>query len=230
MAAALHPDGRRRHVSGIQIADAERNSSYWKANEAQTPDTALFFLATAKPDYLSVAPGGSAYMTDSALLPRGRKSSASAARAVIPASYPRRLSHLLPAGLHRPQLSEVLERLLDIHEDHGVQGPDEADRHGSGLPDNNYLSNEVRVPVTLMETNACSPLATNAIRGNIWDNFSSESYKNLPSVGKVMIHDPFTGAPSWYDMPGGGRGYTRPASLISLWSTAPYLQNNSVVT
>ena len=29
-------------------------------------------------------------------------------------------------------------------------------------------------------------------------------------------------------MPGGGRGYTRPASLVSLWSTAPYLQNNSV--
>ena len=79
-----------------------------------------------------------------------------------------------------------------------------------------------------METNACSPLATNAIRGNIWDNFSSESYKNLPSVGKVMIHDPYTGEPSWYNMPGGGRGFTRPASLISLWSTAPYLQNNSV--
>ena len=29
-------------------------------------------------------------------------------------------------------------------------------------------------------------------------------------------------------MPGGGRGYTRPASLVSLWSTAPYLQNNTV--
>jgi hypothetical protein len=29
-------------------------------------------------------------------------------------------------------------------------------------------------------------------------------------------------------MPAGGRGYTRPASLISLWSTAPFLQNNSI--
>jgi hypothetical protein len=29
-------------------------------------------------------------------------------------------------------------------------------------------------------------------------------------------------------MPAGGRGYVRPASLISLWSSAPYLQNNSV--
>ena len=29
-------------------------------------------------------------------------------------------------------------------------------------------------------------------------------------------------------MPGGGRGYVRPASLVSVWSTAPFLQNNSV--
>ena len=29
-------------------------------------------------------------------------------------------------------------------------------------------------------------------------------------------------------MPAGGRGYTRVPSLISLWSTAPFLLNNSV--
>jgi hypothetical protein len=29
-------------------------------------------------------------------------------------------------------------------------------------------------------------------------------------------------------MPAGGRGYTRPPSLVSLWSTAPFLLNNSV--
>jgi hypothetical protein len=37
----------------------------------------------------------------------------------------------------------------------------------------NFLSTDLRVPVTLLQTNACSPLATNAIRDNIWDNFSS---------------------------------------------------------
>jgi len=92
----------------------------------------------------------------------------------------------------------------------------------------NFLSTELRVPVTLLETNACSPLATNAIGGNIWDNYSSQSYKDLPSVGKFTVHHPLTGKPWEYDMPAGGRGYTRPASLISLWSTAPFLLNNSV--
>ena len=37
-----------------------------------------------------------------------------------------------------------------------------------------------------------------------------------------------TGEAKPYQMPDGGRGYTRPASLISLWSTAPFLLNNSV--
>jgi hypothetical protein len=100
-----------------------------------------------------------------------------------------------------------------------------------GAPDfleGNYLSSELRIPVTLLQTNACSPLASNAIAGNIWDNFSSQSYKQLPSVGEITVHDPFTGAPRTYAMPAGGRGYTRPPSLVSAWSTAPFLVNNSL--
>jgi hypothetical protein len=92
----------------------------------------------------------------------------------------------------------------------------------------NYLSSDARIPVTLLRTNACSPLATNALRDNIWDNFSSESYKTLPSVGTVTFYDPYTGEQFPYQMPAGGRGYTRVPSLISLWSTAPFLLNNAV--
>lgn len=94
--------------------------------------------------------------------------------------------------------------------------------------DGNYLSTELRVPVTLLQTNACSPLATNGIGGNIWDNFSSQSYKELPSVGPYTVHHPITGEPRQFQMPGGGRGYTRPASLISVWSTAPFFLNNAL--
>ena len=64
--------------------------------------------------------------------------------------------------------------------------------------DDNFLSNDCRVPVTLLQTNACAPLATNAIAGNIWDNFSSASYKDLPSVGAITVYDPFTGEPQQY--------------------------------
>ena len=63
---------------------------------------------------------------------------------------------------------------------------------------------------------------------DIWDNFSSASYKALPSVGSVKVRNPLNKAETDFTLPGGGRGFTRPASLVSAWSTAPFLQNNSV--
>ena len=94
--------------------------------------------------------------------------------------------------------------------------------------ENNYLSTDARIPVTLLRSNACSPLATNAIRGNIWDNFSSSTYKALPSVGTITVQHPFTGERRPYPMPGGGLGYTRVPSLVSIWLTAPFLVNNQL--
>ena len=82
------------------------------------------------------------------------------------------------------------------------------------------------MPVTLLRTNACSPLATNAIRGNIWDNFSSSTYKDLPSVGRITVQDPFTGERWRYLMPGGGRGFTRVPSLVGRVVHGPFLLNN----
>jgi hypothetical protein len=96
--------------------------------------------------------------------------------------------------------------------------------------ENNFLSTDARIPVTLLRTNACSPLATNAIRGNIWDNFSSSTYKDLPSVGAITVQDPFTGERWHYKMPGGGVGFTRVPSLISEWANAPFLINKRIGT
>lgn len=99
----------------------------------------------------------------------------------------------------------------------------------------NFLSNEIRIPITLVGTNSGRAVATNAMRGQMWDNFSSETYKNLPPVGEVRFFNPFSGKPSdrWgnndsYAPPGNGPGYYRPASLISLWATGPYLHNNTL--
>ncbi|PYR79939.1 MAG: hypothetical protein DMF87_10190 [Acidobacteria bacterium] len=50
----------------------------------------------------------------------------------------------------------------------------------------------------------------------------------MPSVGSIKVRHPVTGAEYDYPLPAGGRGYIRPASLISVWSTAPFLQNNTV--
>ena len=216
-------------TSPIEIAYCRQASSYWNANELQTPYTGLFFMVTAKPDYLAKAPGGAAFMNDAALLPRGKEVFAErCARCHSSKLPPKAFTDFFKPGCIGPNY-------LKCWNDYWAWT--KTDEFKTGMKqivnqpdflDNNFLSTEVRVPVTLLETNACSPLATNAIRNDIWDNFSSESYKNLPSVGAVTIHDPYTYQPKQYQMPAGGRGYTRPASLISLWSTAPFLQNNSV--
>jgi hypothetical protein len=92
------------------------------------------------------------------------------------------------------------------------------------------LSDDKRYGINQIGTNAARALGTNAGRGNIWDQFSSETYKELPSVGRLTnLYNPRDPTkPIEFDMPGGGRGYYRTASLTSIWATAPYLHNNSV--
>ena len=105
---------------------------------------------------------------------------------------------------------------------------------GDPLTDNhpfwkeNFLSTDIRVPVTLVGTNSGRAMATNAIHESVWDNFSSTTYKELASVGLVTYTNPFTGVEQTYQAPAGGRGYYRPASHISLWATAPFLHNNTL--
>jgi hypothetical protein len=216
-------------ISPIEIAVAERNSAYWKATEAMTPATALFLVKASAPHLLKDAPGGARHLTtDQAVLDRGKRVFADTCARCHSSKAPKPAEGLDPTGCNGPGYLACWNRYWDWTKTDAFKQQMRTIVAAPDFLDGNYLSTELRVPVTLLRTNACSPLATNALAGNIWDNFSSQSYKNLPSVGKITVHDPFTGAPQSYDMPAGGRGYTRPASLVSLWSTAPFLLNNSV--
>ena len=84
--------------------------------------------------------------------------------------------------------------------------------------------------MTVIGTNIARAVGSNATRGHIWDQFSSDTYKALPPVGtlKGLYNPRDAGRPIAFDVPGGGRGYYRTASLTSIWATAPYLHNNSV--
>jgi mono/diheme cytochrome c family protein len=216
-------------ISPIQIAVAERNSSYWRATEAGTFDMAQFFLTAGRPDHLKNAPGGAKYLTeDAATVDRGKLVFAETCARCHSSKQPPKAAGLDPGGCSGPGYMTCWNKYWASTKTADYKAQMRAIVQAPDFLDGNYLSAEFRVPVTLLQTNACSPLATNAIAGNIWDNFSSQTYKTLPSVGSVTIYDPFTGAPSSYTLPGGGRGFTRPPSLVSVWSSAPYLLNNSV--
>ena len=221
--------GGTQRISPIRLEDAQKHSAYWQATEAQTIYMARFLLASSWPHYLRDAPGGPTYLTaDDATLKRGKIAFAERCARCHSSNIPD-----LPAGLdlenaNGPKYLEAWKKYWAWTKTEEFKAPMRAKVLDPEFLKDNYLSTELRVPVDLLGINACSPLGTNAIRDNIWDNFSSESYKQLPSVGTMTIRNPLTGAEEPYPLPAGGRGYIRPASLVSLWSTAPFLQNNSV--
>ncbi|MCO5123385.1 MAG: hypothetical protein M9915_06550 [Rhizobacter sp.] len=218
-------------ITPIRIADAQKNSTYWNATEAGTPNTALFFLKAAQPDHLKDAPGGERYLdADAAMVEHGKDVFANTCARCHSSKGPRPPAslELKPENCAGANYLACFKRYWKWTQSDEFKAQMREVVHASDFLQGNYLSSDARIPVTLLRTNACSPLATNAIGGNIWDNFSSQSYKQLPSVGSLTMYDPFDGAPFAYKMPAGGRGYTRVPSLIALWSSAPFMLANTV--
>ena len=82
-----------------------------------------------------------------------------------------------------------------------------------------------------IQTNSARALGTNAMPGHIWDNFSSQTYKELPMPDEVDFYNPFDETQPIKFQPKAkhtGPGYYRVASLVSLWSSAPFLHNNTL--
>jgi hypothetical protein len=215
-------------VTPIEITVARANSAYWEATESQTPAMALFLLKASYPHKLKNAPGGAAYLEPTPAVQQGKLVFADNCAGCHSSKAPEQPVRSNPANCIGPEYLNCWNRHWEWTQTDEFRQKMRQIVNAGDFLDNNYLSNDMRVPVTLLQTNACSPLATNALAGNIWDNFSAASYKELPSVGAITVYDPFTGEPRQFQMPAGGRGYTRVPSLVSLWSTAPFLLNNSV--
>jgi hypothetical protein len=197
-----------KRQSPIRVKDAQKLSPHWNWSEAHSPALAAYFIKVAQPHKLANAPGASKYMTnDAATLTRGKRVFAQKCASCHSSKQP-------PAGVEptSPQGIAWFEN--------AVQQPD--------FLDDNFLGSEVRYPVTLIKTNATRAVARNALRGHVWDNFSSETYKTLGGVGSIDIYDPFTKGTRPWKVPANGRGYYRPPSLVSMWASAPYLHHNAL--
>ena len=192
----------------FSVAQASKNSVYWQATYDRVGNIAKFFTRI-KPMHLEDAPGGRAHITrDTATMDRGKIVFADTCAACHSSKQP-------PAGTA----------------DGGVEAP-QWHREAVMRPDfrdSNFLSTDGRYRVSRIKTNACRALATNATAGHIWDNFSSETYKTLDSVGVIETFDPTDAlGPYSFKAPAHGPGYYRVPSLISMWSSAPFLHNNSL--
>jgi hypothetical protein len=96
---------------------------------------------------------------------------------------------------------------------------------------NNFLSNDKRYPLTKIQANSARALGTNAMSGHIWDNFSSQTYKELPLPDEVDLYNPFDKT----SRSSSSRRRNTPAPAITVWhhslvswSSAPFLHNNTL--
>jgi hypothetical protein len=204
--------------SPITVREMQESSPSWNWSEDRSRALAKYFIAYAKPLLLKDAPGGAEILKKGeAQIPRGKIVFAENCAACHSSKQPPFDPFSAP-GQTSDQAKEWFRQQV---------------QSDPNFFTDNFLSDERRHPVTVIGTNSTRAAATNATRNHIWDNFSSETYKNLPPIGKFNVDNkwapggkaevsiPYPGDPN-------GPGYYRPPSLISLWTSAPYLHNNMV--
>jgi hypothetical protein len=192
----------------FEVPYAREHSVFWRATEERLPNVAAFFRRL-KPFHLSDAPGGQAYITsDQAVMTRGKEVFAENCAACHSSKQPP------PAIDPRSGEGKAWFRAAVLRPD---------------FLENNFLSNDKRYPLNVIGTNSARAFASNAKAGHIWDNFSSLTYKELSPVDELEFFNPFDARhPIRFrakekDV---GPGYYRTPSLVSLWSSAPFLHNN----
>ena len=187
---------------------ARKNCAEWRDTEARMPAAAAF-LKTIGPMRLKDAEDGPRYQTaDPAVLAQGKNVFAYSCATCHSSKQP-------PSSVTDPKARAEWFRNSVSSED---------------FLEDNFLSDDVRHPVTEIGTNIARALASNAMAGEVWEEFSSDTYKALPSAGTLTgLYNPLDpGSPIDFTLPGNGRGYYRTPTLVSIWATAPFLHNNSV--
>jgi cytochrome c5 len=194
----------------FEIPYAREHSVFWRATEERLANVAAFFRRL-KPFHLADAPAGQAYITtDQAVMTHGKEVFAESCAACHSSKQP-------PLNID-PRSGEGKAWFRTA-----VTTPD--------FLEDNFLSDDRRHPLTKIETNSARAFATNAKTRHIWDNFSSQTYKELSPVDELEFFNPFDETrpikfkPKDKDV---GPGYYRTPSLVSLWSSAPFLHNNAL--
>jgi cytochrome c5 len=194
----------------FEIPYAREHSVFWRATEERLAGIAAFFRRL-KPFHLAGAPGGQAYITtDEAIMTRGKEVFAESCAACHSSKQP-------PLNVD-PRSGEGKAWFR-------------AATMASDFLEDNFLSNDQRYPLTKIETNSARAFATNAKAGHVWDNFSSQTYKELSPVDELEFFNPFDETRPIKFKPKDknvGPGYYRTPSLVSLWSSAPFLHNNAL--
>ncbi len=203
----------------FDLVKAQKECVDWQLTAARMGDAANF-LDNVQPYPLKNAPGSQQYMQASpAELDLGKTAFAQECARCHSSKLPPEVASG-SLDKHSPQAGDAWLKLVK----------------SSDFLDRNFLSDDDRYPLVAADprvaigTNADRALGTNPAQGHIWQNFSSLTFKQLPSPGTLVLQNPFDQAkPIRFEIPQGG-GYYRTPSLINVWATAPFFHNNMLGT
>ena len=80
-----------------------------------------------------------------------------------------------------------------------------------------WAGNDKATPVSEVGTFHCRALHSNHMKGRVWEEYASETYRERAADANLRP-----------DQSGGGRGYYRNISLINAWAHAPFMHNNAI--
>ncbi len=247
--------GEKSHQRPFRIGECYQACEAWNHADAKMPDLAAF-LITGGPTYLMKSRDvdgtpGSAFI-DLKKVPAGRKAFARECASCHSSKF-------APDSVRADK--EALARFYEGHvfgsEQYWQLEFEEAERNSADFKKKflaadskgklrprqfatddifgqDWLANDEPVAFGVIGTNMCRALHDNHSTGHIWEEFSSETYKQRPAAGSVkkvvsrMV--PLAGGKEWGGERtiDGGSGYLRNFSLLSAWATAPFLHNNAI--
>jgi len=197
--------GTKMQQKPFRVDLARKDCADWRATEALM-EGAEAFLKTVKPTRLADTPAGAAHLSASAdTLRQGALAFGANCASCHSSKQP-------PPG--------TADAAAWFRE--AVQRPD--------FLTDNFLSNDRRYSVAELGTNMGRAIASNAIDGHVWAEFSSKTYKDQPASAPLKdLYNPINPSkPITFQPPGGGRGYYRVPTLAGVWSSAPFLHNNAL--
>lgn len=236
--------------SPITVKAAQENSTYWNSTQERAENLAAYLIKAGDPSFNPMyldheTPAGDAEAEAYAeQLDRGKVVFAETCARCHSSKIPKPAKRFDDPSCGGAGYRDCFDEYWNWTETEDFKSQMREIVMKDDFLEDNYLSTDARIPVDVLETEVCSAMASNAIEGHIWDNFSSETYKSLPSVGNLEVYAPIRlddaleprpwptegggmdGAK--LPAPAGGRGYQHVPSLVHIWSTAPYLHNNEI--
>jgi hypothetical protein len=246
--------GDKSHQRPFRIAQCAKDCEAWNHADAKMDDLAAF-LITGGPTYLLAAKDvdgtKGAALVDLKQVPQGRKVFArecAGCHSSLVAPESIRVDKEALAKFYEGRVfgkedywqyefteaernSEEFKKKYLVKDSAGKLRPRQfADKEVFGQ---DWLGNDEPTPFGVIGTNMCRAMHDNHNAGHIWEEFSSEDYKQRASPGSVprvlnrMI--PLAGGAKMGEKKvEGGPGYLRNISLLSVWATAPFLHNNAI--